>query len=102
MSVDLKGQDNYPLIKNVTAVQTWLEIFLPSKASIITIGSEDKDLYVSFTGTDGGILAGIDKAFIKRNGYLSINRGRGTNQHNSIFVAVATGTTANVVVILEE
>lgn len=102
MSVDLKGQDSYPLIKNVTAVQTWLEVILPSKASIITIGSEDKDLYVSFTGTDGGSLAGIDKAFIKRNGYLSINRGRGTNQHSSIFVAVATGTTATVVVILEE
>ena len=102
MSVDLKGQDTYPVIKNITAVQTWVEILLPSKAFTITIGSDDQDLFVSFTGTDGGSLAGVDKAFIKRDGYLSITRGRGTNQHSSIFVAVATGTTATVIVILEE
>ena len=65
MSVDLKGQDTYPVIKNITAVQTWVEILLPSKAFTITIGSDDQDLFVSFTGTDGGSLAGVDKAFIK-------------------------------------
>ena len=102
MSLDLKNLDTYPIIKNVTAVQTWLEIILPSKAFTITLGSDDQDLFVSFTGTDGGSLVGVDKAFIKRDGYLSITRGRGTNQHVSIFVAVATGTTATVVLILEE
>lgn len=102
MSLDLKSLDTYPVIKNITVVQTWLEIKLPSKAFNLTLGSDDQDLFVSFTGTDGGSLVGVDKAFIKRDGYLSITRGRGSNQHTSIFVAVATGSTATVVLILEE
>lgn len=102
MSVNLRSENTYPIIKNFTAVQTWTEVLLPSKAQIMTVGCEQHDIYVSFTGTEGGAIAGVDKVFIKSHGYLAIKRGQGTNQHDTIYVATKSSSSAEVTLILEE
>lgn len=100
--IDLIGENTFPVIKIVTSVSTWIEIRMPGKATKVTVGSSDKDLYVSFVGTDGGGVDATDKAFIKKDGYLGFFLGQGTNQHGSVFIAVKTGTTAETVLIFEE
>ena len=102
MSVNLRTENTYPIIKNFTGVQTWTEVILPSKGQIITIGCEQHDIYVSFTGTEGGGISGVDKVFIKAGGFLAITRGRGTNQHDKVYVATKSSSSAEVTIILEE
>ena len=60
MAQDYSRERNYPIIKNFSAVQTWTEVKMPSKAKVVTIGSED-DIYVSFEGTEGGSYTGVNK-----------------------------------------
>ena len=102
MSYDYSSNKLYPAIKNLTASPTWTDIVLPPKGKVITVGSESHDLYVSFEGTEGGGTAGVNKLFIKGGGYMAINMGRGTNQHNKIQIATKSSSSAEVTVILEE
>jgi len=102
MSVNLKAVNIYPIIKNFTAVQTWTEVNLPSKGVILTIGCEQHDIYFSFTGTDGGGIAGVDKVFIKSGGYFAINMGKGTNQYSNVYIASKSSASAEVTVTIEE
>lgn len=102
MSINYKSLNTYPIIKNFTAVQTWTEVELPSKAFTVTIGCEQHDIYVSFTGTDGGAIAGVDKIFIKAGGYMALNMGRGSNQHTKVYVATKSSSSAEVTIIMEE
>lgn len=102
MSQDYKTLNTYPIIKNFSAVQTWTEVLLPSKAYRLTVGCEQHDIYVSFTGSEGGSVVGIDKVFIKAGGYMELTRGRGSNQHSIIYIATKSSSSAEVTVILEE
>ena len=102
MSVDLRSVDTYPIVKNFSAVQTWTEVELPSKGQIITVGCEQHDIYFSFSGTHGGSTSGVDKVFIKSGGFFEIKRGRGTNQHDKIYIATKSSSSAEVTIILEE
>lgn len=102
MSQDYKSLNTYPIIKNFSAVQTWTEVILPSKAYKLTVGCEQHDIYVSFTGVDGGSIVGVDKLFIKSGGYVELVRGRGSNQHNSIYIATKSSSSGEITVILEE
>lgn len=102
MSQDYTSLNSYPIIRNFNAIQTWTQILLPTKGRVITVGCEQHDIYVSFEGTDGGSVTGINKVFIKSGGYMAINRGRGNNQHNSIYIATKSSSSAEVTVILEE
>lgn len=102
MSVDLKGVNTFPIIRNITAIQTWTEVVLPPKGVLLTVGSEQHDIYVSFEGVDGATVAGVHKVFIKGGGYLAMNRGKGTNQHKKVYVATKSSSTGEVTIILEE
>ena len=102
MSIDLRTTNIYPIIKNLTSIQTWTEVLIPSKANTITVGCESHDIYISFTGTDGGAVPGVDKAFIKANGYMELKRGRGTNQHDKLYVANKSSSSAEITIVLEE
>jgi len=102
MSQDYTTERTYPIIKNFNAIQTWTEVLLPSKGRIITVGSEQHDIYVSFEGTEGQATTGVNKLFIKSGGYMSIRIGRGTNQHNTFQVATKSASSSEVTVIIEE
>ena len=102
MSQDYSGQRIFPAIKNFSAIPTWTDVVLPPKGKIVTVGSEAHDIYVSFEGTEGGGTAGVNKLFIKSGGYIQINMGRGTNNHNTIQIATKSSSSAEVTVILEE
>ena len=102
MSQDYKTLNTYPIIKNFSAVQTWTEVILPSKAVKLTVGCEQHDIYVSFTGSEGGSVVGVDKIFIKGGGYMELNRGRGSYQHSIIYIATKSSSSGEVTVILEE
>jgi hypothetical protein len=102
MSQDYKTERTYPIIKNFNAIQTWTEVILPSKGKVITVGSEQHDIYVSFEGTEGQATTGVNKLFIKSGGYMSIKLGRGTNQHKTFQVATKSSSSAEVTVIIEE
>ena len=103
MSQDYRSINTYPIIRNFNAIQTWTAVNLPSKANIvITVGCEQHDIFISFEGTDGGSTTGVHKIFIKSGGYMSINRGRGNNQHDTIYIATKSSSSAEVTVILEE
>jgi hypothetical protein len=102
MSENYKGLNTFPIIRNFNAIQTWTNVSLPGKAIMITVGCEQHDIYVSFEGTEGGATSGVHKIFIKAGGYMSINRGRGTNQHSNIQIATKSSSSAEVTLIFEE
>ena len=102
MSQDYKSLNTFPIIRNFNAVQTWTNVVLPGKTRTITVGCENHDIVVSFEGTDGGSTTGVHKIFIKSGGYMTISRGRGTNQNSTIQVATNTATSAEVTLIFEE
>ena len=102
MSQDYKSLNTFPIIRNFNAVQTWTDVVLPGKGRIITVGCEQHDIYVSFEGTEGGATSGVHKIFIKSGGYMTINRGRGTNQYNNIQIASKSASAAEVTLIFEE
>lgn len=102
MSQDYRSINTYPIIRNFNAIQTWTAVNLPSKAYVLTVGCEQHDIYVSFEGTDGGSITGINKVFIKAGGYMAINRGRGNNQHDTMYIATKSSSSAEVTVIMEE
>ncbi len=83
-SIDLRASNTYPLVKNFSAVQTWTEVSIPSKGQIVTVGCEQHDIYISFTGTQGGGTSGVDKIFIKSGGFFAIKIGQGSNQHDKL------------------
>lgn len=100
MAENFRTERNFPVIKNFGVTDTWTEVLLPSKAKIITIGSED-DIYVSFEGIEGGAYTNTNKMFIKADGYMALNLGRGTNQHNSIYIC-SKSSSADITIIFEE
>lgn len=102
MSQDYKSLNTFPIIRNFNAVQTWTDVVLPGKTRTITVGCEQHDIFVSFEGTDGGSTTGVHKIFIKSGGYMSISRGRGTNQNSTIQVATKSSSSAEVTLIFEE
>jgi len=102
MAEDLRGANIYPHVHVFSAVDSsTTEIQLPSECNRITVGSENKDLYVSQNGaTDAGSVP-ANKAFIPKSNYLQLRIGRGKNRAESIFVSSQSGS-ANVTLILEE
>jgi len=102
MSQNYLSLNIFPIIRNFNAIQTWTDVVLPGKCRVITVGCEQHDIFVSFEGTEGGATAGVHKIFIKAGGYMSINRGRGTNQHSNIQIATKSSSSAEVTLIFEE
>lgn len=102
MSQDYKSLNQFPIIRNFTANQTWTDVVLPGKAKHITVGCETADIFVTFEGVEGGSTSGTHKMFIRSGGYVAIAKGRGTNQNNSIQVATQTASSAEVTMIFEE
>lgn len=102
MSQDYRQLNVFPIIKNFNAIQTWTDVIVPPKGRIVTIGSEQHDIYVSVEGTEGGGTGGVNKMFIKAGGYVVFNLGRGTNQHDTMQIATKSSSSAEVTVIIEE
>jgi hypothetical protein len=102
VSQDYKSLNTFPIIRGFNAIQTWTNVVLPGKCRQITVGCEQHDIYVTFEGTEGGSTAGVHKIFIKSGGYMTMNRGRGTNQNSSMQIATKSSSSAEVTLIMEE
>lgn len=102
MSLNYKSENTFPVIKNFNATPSWLEVFLPSKCKHVTIGSDESALYVSFYGTDGVPINAEPRFFISKDGYISLNLGRGTNQQTKIYVATKASSLGKVTLVMEE
>ena len=102
MPEDLRSANIYPHIHVFTAGDAAMtEIQLPSASNRITVGCENKDLYVAQNGATDNQAPPSSKAFIPKNNYLQLRIGRGTNRANSIFISSQSGS-ASVILILEE
>lgn len=102
MAEDLRSANIYPHIHVFSAGDAEAtEVKLPSECNRITVGSSNKDLYVSQNGATDGAAVPANKAFIPSANYLQLRIGRGKNRAESIFVSSQSGA-ANVTLILEE
>ena len=98
---DLKTIGVFPYFHNFTASSNTTQITIPRGCRKVSIGSEDKKLYLCRNGaTDGGSVPS-NKVFIPKGNYLALSMGRGRNIDFNLYVASSSGS-ADVSVILEE
>ena len=101
MAVDLRSENNYPIVKVVSITNTvCLEVQLPSSSRNVKIACNTEDIFFTSVGTDGVIL-GADKALIKVNEYFSQKLARGNNRIDSIFLQ-SSAAPATVTLIFDE
>ena len=100
MAIDLKAINKFPHFYNFTATTLATEVYLPSEAKTISVGSESKEVYIAQNGGTDGAAMPTNRAFVPAHNYLPIKLGIGL-QRASVFVAVKSGS-GDVSIILEE
>ena len=91
-----------PHCHNFTVTQLLTEVVIPTSASIVKVGSQDKKIFwCQNGGTDGGTLP-TNHAFVPKDNYYPIEMGRGLNRAQSIFVASSSGSATVSIVLVEK
>ena len=99
---DLSKIDIFPHFHNFTANSNTTRIALPSDCRKISIGSEEKKLYVCRNGaTDDGALP-AHYQFIPKDNMLPINMGVGKTVDFNIYVASSSGSAKVHIILMEE
>ena len=102
MAIDfsLALQNKQP-VKTIATVgaTNFLEVIYPSETKRISIGSENHELYISFSYEDGDATSLVDTVFVPKKNLYTMTVPNGTN---SVFVVSKSGTATNVVFVMEE
>lgn len=99
---DLKRIGTFPYFHTFTASSSTTQISIPRACRKVSIGSEEKKLYLCRNGaTDGGSLPDHYQ-FIPKDNMLPINMGRGNNIDFNLYVASSTGSAKVHIILMEE
>ena len=100
MAIDLRSVNKVPYFHNFTASTLATEVYWPSEAKTVSVGSENKEVYIAQNGGTDNAAMPTNRAFVPSHNYIAIKLGIGL-QRASVFVAVKSGS-GDVSIILEE
>jgi hypothetical protein len=100
MSIDFRAAlDSGECIKTIpTVTVNFIEVLYPDPVKRISFMCKTKNLYISFSYSDGDSGTSVDSAEVEKGNYYSQSVPDGID---SVCVATTSGTASNVIFVME-